>query len=197
MAQAAIRQSTPERTVRPTRRAARKSRIASSKTDRVSGSSIVGIASSAARAARCTAMLSKPCSTSWMTGRHVTISELGATEAKVSRRRPRRISIHALVSTRIICFPLPAAGGGVVRILCNFASRYVRQRDELTILILSDQKQSAHAVRNYIQLVCHVAYVATVHAGKPNRCLTLRREVVEGTADCQCLKKSVCVRRLS
>src|SRR4029079_10898796 len=126
MAQAAIRQSAPERIVRPARRARRYRSTASSTTATRRRASTMGSASIALRAVRNAASSVNPCSTSCTTGRQVTMSSKSTTDSIASRAGLRKTSIHAEVSTsttarlpvrrtilphdREVAFPRTAAG---------------------------------------------------------------------------------------
>src|SRR4029079_9697442 len=99
MAQAAIRQSAPERIVRPARRARRYKSSAASTAPTSSDDSTMGSASIALRAVRNAASSVNPCSTSCTTGRQVTMSSKSTTDSITSRDGLRKTSIHAEVST--------------------------------------------------------------------------------------------------
>jgi hypothetical protein len=110
-AQAAIRQSTPERTVSPARRAVRKRPIACSKTSSVSGEATIGSASSDSCTCRNTRSSSIPWRTSCSTGRHRTTSSRSTRAEKGMRCGRRNSSIHADVSTRITGATVRRAAG--------------------------------------------------------------------------------------
>src|SRR5438105_1524317 len=65
-----------------------------------SGDSTIGNASIASRPARHAASLVNPCSTSWTTGRHVTISSKSIRSSRTRRGGRWNTSIQAEVSTR-------------------------------------------------------------------------------------------------
>src|SRR3954470_2700754 len=100
MAQAAIKQSTLDRIVSPIRRPERYKSAACRKMSSPSGDSTMGNARIDSRARRNAGSLSKPCNTSWMTGRQVTMSSKSTISSRRTFAGRRKISIHTEVSTR-------------------------------------------------------------------------------------------------
>src|SRR3990172_1216284 len=94
-----MRQSTPERTVRPARRAARYRPAASRNTSASSGDSRIVKASMASRATANARSSRNPCNTSCTIGSTVTTSSTSTRSASRRRAGFRNTSIHTDVST--------------------------------------------------------------------------------------------------
>ncbi|MEA2237298.1 MAG: hypothetical protein QOC81_2022 [Thermoanaerobaculia bacterium] len=107
-----------------------------------------------------------------------------------------RLPVDPVVSTRV--------GDGVVRASRSFIGRCARRLNELEIPVISDNKQTAHAIGNRLEpismgsvkFVCHVANIPAFAVHKPNGYLALPGQVIERAAYSQRLKKLVGVRWL-